>query len=45
MYLGLPIGGDARRLSFWDPVIDHLKSRLFEWKRRNLSYGGHNPFH
>jgi hypothetical protein len=21
MYLGLPIGGDPRRLTFWDPVI------------------------
>jgi len=40
MYLGLPIGGDARRLSFWDPVLDRLKSRLSEWKSRNLSYGG-----
>jgi len=41
MYLGLPIGGDARRLSFWEPVIDRLKSRLSEWKSINLSYGGH----
>jgi len=40
MYLGLPIDGDARRLSFWDPVIERLKSRLSEWKSRNLSYGG-----
>ena len=40
MYLGLPIGGDARRLSFWDQVIERLKSRLSEWKNRNLSYGG-----
>jgi len=40
MYLGLPIGGDARRLSFWDPVLDRLKSRQSEWKSRNLSYGG-----
>ena len=40
MYLGLPIGGDARRLRFWDPVIERLKSRMSEWKSRNLSYGG-----
>jgi len=40
MYLGLPFGGDARRLRFWDPVIERLKSRLSEWKSRNLSYGG-----
>jgi len=40
MYLGLPIGGDARRLSFWNPVLERLKSRLSDWKSRNLSYGG-----
>jgi hypothetical protein len=40
MYLGLPIGGDARRLSFWDAVIERLNSRLSERKSRNLSYGG-----
>jgi len=39
MYLGLPIGGDPRRLNFWDPTIHRLKSRLSEWKSRNLSYG------
>jgi mannosylglycoprotein endo-beta-mannosidase len=21
LYLGLPVGGDSRRLSFWDPVV------------------------
>jgi len=41
MYLGLPIGGDPRRLTFWDPVIHQLKSRLSEWKNRKLSCGGH----
>jgi hypothetical protein len=41
MCLGHPIDGDARRLSFWDPMFDRLKSRLYEWKNRNLSYGGH----
>jgi hypothetical protein len=40
IYLGLPIGGDARRLNFWEPVLERLKSRLSEWKSRNLSYGG-----
>jgi len=29
-YLGLPIGGDPRRLNFWDPIIDRLRSRLSE---------------
>jgi len=36
----LPIGGDARRLIFWEPVIDRIKSRLSNWKSRNLSFGG-----
>jgi len=30
MYLGLPIGGYARQLSFWDPVVARMKSRLSE---------------
>ncbi|GAU28189.1 hypothetical protein TSUD_313480 [Trifolium subterraneum] len=25
LYLGLSIGGDSRRLSFWEPVLDRLK--------------------
>ena len=40
VYLGLPIGGDARQLSFWDPLITRLKSRLFGWKSKHLSFGG-----
>ncbi|KEH38240.1 hypothetical protein MTR_2g064455 [Medicago truncatula] len=40
MYLGLPIGGDARRLIFWELIIDRIQSRLCDWKSRNLSFGG-----
>jgi len=40
MYLGFSIGGDARCLNFWEPVIDRLKSRLFDWKSINLLFGG-----
>ncbi|MCH86380.1 cysteine-rich receptor-like protein kinase, partial [Trifolium medium] len=40
MYLGLPIGGDPRRLSFWDPVLTRIRSRLSGWKSRFLSFGG-----
>ncbi|XP_045831507.1 uncharacterized protein LOC123922882 [Trifolium pratense] len=40
VYLGLPIGGDSRRLSFWEPVLDRLKTRLSGWKSRFLSFGG-----
>jgi len=40
VYLGLSIGGNPRRLAFWDPVIISIKSRLFGWKSRFLSFGG-----
>ncbi|GAU21951.1 hypothetical protein TSUD_110910 [Trifolium subterraneum] len=38
-YLRLPIGGNPRRLPFWKPVIDRIKSNLSVWKCRNLSMG------
>jgi mannosylglycoprotein endo-beta-mannosidase len=40
LYLGLPIGGDSRRLSFWDPVLTRISNRLSGWKSRFLSFGG-----
>ncbi|CAJ2662883.1 unnamed protein product [Trifolium pratense] len=40
LYLGLPIGGDPRRLCFWEPVLDRLKNRLSGWSSRFLSIGG-----
>ncbi|GAU10186.1 hypothetical protein TSUD_420150, partial [Trifolium subterraneum] len=40
LYLGLPIGGDPRRLSFWEPMLARLNNRLSEWKSRFLSIGG-----
>ncbi|PNX76937.1 cysteine-rich receptor-like protein kinase, partial [Trifolium pratense] len=40
LYLGLPIGGDSRRLVFWEPVLARLKNRLSGWKSRFLSFGG-----
>ncbi|GAU35629.1 hypothetical protein TSUD_30470, partial [Trifolium subterraneum] len=40
LYLGLPIGGDPRRLSFWDPVLARFKKRLSGWKIRFFSFGG-----
>jgi hypothetical protein len=40
LYLGLSIGGDPRRLSFWEPVVNTIKSRLSGWKSRFLSFGG-----
>jgi hypothetical protein len=40
VYLGLPIGGNARLLSLWEPLIHHIKSRLSGWKSKHLSFGG-----
>ena len=40
LYLGLSIGGDPRRLSFWEPVMNVIKSRLSGWQSRFLSFGG-----
>ena len=40
LYLGLPIGGDPRKLAFWYPFVDRIKRRLSDWKSRNLSTGG-----
>jgi len=34
MYLGLSIAGDPRRLAFWDPVLNTIKSRLTGWHSR-----------
>ena len=39
-YLGLPIGGDPRRLLFLEPVVDRVKKRLAGWSRKFLSFGG-----
>ncbi|CAJ2662251.1 unnamed protein product [Trifolium pratense] len=40
LYLGLQIGGDPRRLVFWEPVLTRIKNRLSGWKSRFLSFVG-----
>jgi len=40
IYLGLPIGGDSRKLSFWKSVIDRIVTRLSSWNNKFLSLGG-----
>jgi len=40
VYLGLPIGGDPRKLDFWRPILNSIKSRLSNWKSQFLSFGG-----
>ncbi|MCI19924.1 RNA-directed DNA polymerase (Reverse transcriptase), partial [Trifolium medium] len=32
MYLSLPIGGDPRRLSLWELVVNRIRTRLTGWK-------------
>jgi hypothetical protein len=39
-YLGLPIGGDLRRLGFWEPAVTRILKRLSRWKSCFLSFGG-----
>ena len=39
-YLGLPIGGNQARCSFWDPVLSKIRKKLSIWKGRNLSFAG-----
>jgi len=40
MYLGLSIGGDPRRLAFWELVASTIKTRLSGWQSPFLSFGG-----
>ena len=40
VYLGVPIGGDPRKLSFWKPVVDRIVGRLSSWNNKFLSFGG-----
>ncbi|KAK2418041.1 hypothetical protein QL285_040272 [Trifolium repens] len=40
LYLGLLIGGDPRRLGFWEPVLARIRSRLYGWWSHFLSFGG-----
>ncbi|GKV14959.1 hypothetical protein SLEP1_g25757 [Rubroshorea leprosula] len=39
-YLGIPIGGDHRRLKMWQPLLDSVMKKLSSWKGRYLSQGG-----
>nr|GEZ85706.1 hypothetical protein [Tanacetum cinerariifolium] len=39
-YLGLPIGSNMGRISYWIVLIDRFKARLSRWKANRLSSGG-----
>ena len=40
VYLGLPIGGNVRRLDIWKPFVVRINYRLPGWKSKHLSLGG-----
>ncbi|RVX12744.1 LINE-1 retrotransposable element ORF2 protein [Vitis vinifera] len=40
LYLGLPLGGNPKACGFWDLVIERISSRLDEWQKAYLSFGG-----
>nr|XP_043615874.1 uncharacterized protein LOC122587774 [Erigeron canadensis] len=39
-YLGIPMGGTSKRISFWEPIITKFKKRLSSWKANPISIGG-----
>lgn len=39
-YLGLPVGANPSRMSTWDPLLEHVSSRLNSWGNKFISFGG-----
>jgi hypothetical protein len=39
-YLGLPIGANSRRLSTWEPLLEHVVKRLNLWGNKFICFGG-----
>jgi hypothetical protein len=39
-YLGLPIGANPKSSVTWDPLLEHLRKRLFSWRNNHISFGG-----
>ena len=40
VYLGIPVGANPHRLVMWRPIIEKVKKKLADWRRRSLSFGG-----
>ena len=40
LYLGLPLEGNPRHASFWQPMIDKVQRKLAKWRRFKLPRGG-----
>ncbi|KAK2652576.1 hypothetical protein Ddye_012432 [Dipteronia dyeriana] len=39
LYMGLPLGGNPRRVSFWNPVVKKVEQLLAPWKKGFISKG------
>ncbi|MCH86251.1 ribonuclease H protein [Trifolium medium] len=39
-YLGLPIGENPKSVTTWEPLVQHLRKRLFSWRNKHISLGG-----
>ena len=39
-YLGLLLGGNSRKIDFWEPMVTKVAKRLDSWKKAFLSRGG-----
>lgn len=39
-YLGFVLGGNQKRVAFWDPLVDKFKAKLDVWRHFLLSKGG-----
>jgi len=37
-YLGMSVGGNQRRNSLWDGIVEKIKKRLIRWNLRYLSF-------
>lgn len=39
-FLGIVVGGNPRRIKFWNPILAKLKAKLSPWFGKLLSIGG-----
>jgi len=39
-YLGLPVGANPSSYSTWEPLLEHVSTRLNSWGNKYISFGG-----
>ena len=39
-YFGMPLGGNEKKLSFWEPVIELIERKFVSWKHEHIYKGG-----